>query len=349
MLIISEQEIIQSALKGMRTYEYISELNKTGLLPLLDSNCKLPLLARIIGALFSDGNLYLGQHNYREISFTLGQKDDVAELSKDLDALGFKYHISERTNMRQIGTRKFQMHTWQIKCCSTAFWLFLKALGVPIGNKGKQDYEIPDWIMNSPMHIKKEFLKGYIGGDGPKVTIHLVNRKNKQPCNQININDIEFYKKSFFAKSGINYAYQLKELFACFDVDVNKIFSEHIKINNVDIDIIHIAISSGIKSAQAYCNIGFAYCKQKRDATQPVSKFLELSLQKRKIWSEKYQKSLDLYNLENKSMQEISKILNLSEGTVYGWIKSGKKPTVGYHNIKYPDWLKRGTENVNGT
>lgn len=349
MLIISEQDISQSAFEGMRTYEYILELNKNGLLPLLDTNNKLPLLARIIGALFSDGNLYLGKHNYREISFTLGQKDDVAELGKDLDALGFKYHISERTNVRQMGTRKFQMHTWKIKCCSTAFWLFLKALEVPVGDKGKQDYEIPPWIMKSSLNIKKEFLKGYLGGDGPKVTIHLVNRKNKQPYNQININDIEFYKKSLFAKSGMDYAYQLKKLFTCFGIDIIKIFSEHITINNVDIDIIHIAISSSVKSAQAYCSIGFAYCAQKRDATRPISKFLELLLQKRKMWSEKYQKSLDLYNLENKSMQEISKILNLSEGTIYGWIKSGKKPTIGYHNIKYPDWLKRGAENVNGT
>lgn len=344
-IILSEKQLLNSTLKSMRISGYLSELRNKSLLPLFSDNKKLLVIARLIGALFSDGNLYIGKNNYREISFTLGQKEDVKDVIKDLDLLGFRYHFSERINTRKIDLREFQMHTWKVKCCSTALWLLFKSLGAPVGNKTIQNYKIPDWIMKAKKEIKKEFLKAYIGGDGPKVTISLIKREKKQPYNKVSINDIEFYKKALYARSGIIYAEQLKELLNRFGVKVNKIFSKRININKKKISIIHICISSSVESAYSYCKIGFSYCKQKRDATFPVSQFLEYLIQKRRIWKEKYEKALNLYNTQDKSIQKISKILDVSENTVYGWIKLRKKPNIGYHKIKYPAWLKGGIKN----
>lgn len=344
-IILSENEITNSAYAKMKVYNYLAELQYNKLLPLFSNDPRLSVITRLMGALFSDGTLYINKNNdYREISFTVGQKNDVAEVVQDLKLLGFKTHITERTTKNKINNREFWMHSYRVKCCSTALWLLFKALGVPVGNKVKQKYLIPQWILDASAEIKKEFLSGYLGGDGPKVTIHLLQRKGKLPYNAVGINDIEFHKHESFADSGLVFANQLKEMFSCFGVAVNRIFSEKILINGQMRQIIHIAVSTKLESAYSYCKIGFAYCNQKREATYLVSRFLDLLCRKRRARVQKHQKALNLYNFKNKSIFEISKSLKLSKDTVYGWIKKGKKPTTGYHKIKYPDWVNARTE-----
>jgi len=349
-IVLSEQNVRNFILPGMKATKYLSELKNKKLLPLFSNDKRLPLIARLIGSLFSDGGLYHSRaNNYREIHFTLGQKEDAQELTSDLCQLGFKAHVRERVTQNKVGGREFQLHTHRVKCCSTALWVLFVALDVPVGKKTKQNYFVPDWILCASSEVKKEFLKGYIGGDGPKVTVGLTERKKKQPCNTIQINDIEFYKQERFLDSGLKYALQLKELLACFDVDVTRIFSKELILNEQKIQVIHISISSAVKSAYAYCKLGYAYCKQKQDAITDVTQFLELLRQKRTEWSQKYLEALDLYNSKNKSIIEISKSLNLSKNTVYGWVKQGKKPTIGYHKIKYPAWLNERYQNGNRT
>lgn len=339
-IILSEQNIKDSALKGMKISRYIAELKNKQLLPLFSTDKHLPRIARLVGSLFSDGGLYCDKtNNYREIHFTLGQKNDVKEINDDLYQLKFKTHTEERTTQNKINNRKFYLHTYRIKCCSTALWLLFATLGVPVGKKTKQNYSVPAWIMSASSEIKKEFLKGYLGGDGPKVTIRLIERKEKQPFNGIQINDIEFHKQEDFLDSGLIYAHQLKDLLNCFDVGVTRIFPKKIITNGRTIYVIHISISATVRSAYAFCKLGYAYCRQKQNAIKPVLQFLEFLHTKRIVWNRKYLEALDLYNSENKSIIEISKCLNLSKNTVYGWIKRGKKPTIGYHKIKYPDWL----------
>ena len=90
-ILISEQDIRKYAFKNMRVDMYIKGLKEKELLPLRFDSPKLVILARLMGAQFSDGSLYfLRYNNYREVSFSVGQREDVEELRQDLNRLGFK-------------------------------------------------------------------------------------------------------------------------------------------------------------------------------------------------------------------------------------------------------------------
>ncbi|TSC84391.1 MAG: hypothetical protein G01um101416_1087 [Microgenomates group bacterium Gr01-1014_16] len=99
-----DMELVGQEVVGEIGEEYVRELEKIGLFPLRLTSDKLPIMARILGAVFSDGNLYEGKkNNYREISFALGSQSDVEELTADLRKLGVeKVHVKERLTKNEI-------------------------------------------------------------------------------------------------------------------------------------------------------------------------------------------------------------------------------------------------------
>ena len=81
-ILISENDIRRYAFKNMRIDTYIAELKEKGLLPLKFDNPNLLILARLIGAQFSDGSLYASRNNNcREVSFSIGQIADAEDIS----------------------------------------------------------------------------------------------------------------------------------------------------------------------------------------------------------------------------------------------------------------------------
>lgn len=44
--------------------------------------------------------------------------------------------------------------------------------------------------------------------------------------------------------------------------------------------------------------------------------------------------------------KSISRKLGISPGTVWGWVKENKKPTINYHKLKYPSWVKQYTKGL---
>ncbi|MDP3130876.1 MAG: hypothetical protein Q8N15_06080, partial [Bacillota bacterium] len=180
-ILVNEKDIVKVAGRRMLIKRYIKELKEKKLLPLRMNNDKLLILARLCGFLFTDGTLYQQRtNNYREISFCLGEKKDVEAIIKDLNILGFKGHVNEKQSFQEIEGRKFTARTKGIKCLSTSLWLLFKTLGVPDGKKTNQAYNLPGWLLKAPKDIKREFLAGFLGGDGPKLLMHESFRKRKK-------------------------------------------------------------------------------------------------------------------------------------------------------------------------
>ena len=128
-LLLSEKEIREVDLPGMQTENYIEELKKKELLPLYMDNPKLLLLVRIMGALFTDGSMYAGKNNLREISFCLGSEQDVLSLEIDLKNIGFeKIRSVYRESEGVIAGRNFINRSYRVKNLSTSLWLLLRAL-----------------------------------------------------------------------------------------------------------------------------------------------------------------------------------------------------------------------------
>ena len=330
--------------------KYTEELKNLELLPLRKDNPKILIFARLIGALFSDGNLYKSKkNNYREISFTLGQQRDVDEVIKDLTSLGFSIlHISEKNNKCEINGRKFTLHTLRVKCLSTALYLLMKALGVPESNKTNQKYNVPHWIKNGELSIKKEFLSAYLGGDGPKLSMVMVNRANKKPYNCLGINDIEFHKRTDILDSGLSLAENLKSLLMDFRVET-KIFYEidpYIRRDKTQAAIIHVEIMNNFNNAFILSQkIGYSYCWQKQLSSMSVGAFVRRILYLRDKWKDNYNKAMKMAQ-EGINYKEISNILGIDDISVYNWIIKKIHPTINKHNIKFDEWLNESTEGL---
>src|SRR3989338_6692683 len=203
------------------------------------------ILSRLLGMIFSDGTLYYQEKNrYYEISFSVGQKQDVEWLSEDLSTLGFpRVHVKELIKDQEIDGRKFTTHLFRIKCCSKRLFELLKQSGGPVGAKKSQIYTVPIWIKKGSMAIKRSFLQGYLGGDGPKVTMNLTKREGRSNYNNTHINDLEFHKDSELKSSGLKLAREISSLLEEFGVDIRKTFIEedsYIRADGKKSAIIHI-------------------------------------------------------------------------------------------------------------
>ncbi len=160
----------------------INDLEKKRLIPLTFDHPKINIMARIIGHLFGDGYLGTPRENKRStgneylkttVGFT-GNKEDLLEIKKDLEILGFQsQRIKQEKAVSYVKLYrggKLIKHringvTTYMRCESVSLWVLFKLLGVPVGRKSKICYSIPHWIVNSPKPIKKEFLSGFAGSE----------------------------------------------------------------------------------------------------------------------------------------------------------------------------------------
>lgn len=125
------------------------------------------ILAKIVGYLFGDGCLYFsGKKGY--VAF-YGKKEDLLQIQEDIFRLGFRSQIHSRTRehniITQYGNKEFASTTFELHVKTKEFADILKALGVPVGNKTRQDYSVPDWIKKGPKSVKRQFLAAFFGAE----------------------------------------------------------------------------------------------------------------------------------------------------------------------------------------
>jgi thioredoxin len=349
-VIVSADDIKRIANKNkISEGEPINKLEALGLLPLSTNNPKIPILAKLVGALFADGSLYRSMANhYCETTFCLGQNEDVKELVADLKSLGFESTIRHRSNEYAINGRTIKIDSKRVRVTSSTLWLLMQALEVPNGKKTDVYYEMPKWLSYTNKSTRRVFLAGYLGGDGPRLSIALRERKIKEPYNHLTINDIELYKRTDLVKNGLRFAEQLSGLLKEQDVKVQKVFADEKKYPRADKTFsqsIHITIASSFESGLAMSKIGYSYCIQKQKEANIVSEFLLKRMNQRKNWRRLYQKVM-LLSKRGNSIEDIAKKVNMTYDSIYGWVKLGKIATTPKHFEKYPNWLREAKENL---
>lgn len=350
-LLITEKEIREAALPGMRIDAYIEELKKRGLLPLYLDNQKLLLLARLMGALFTDGTMYAGKNNLREVSFCLGSYKDVQSVEDDLINIGFeKLKSAYRESDGMIAGRTFKNRSFRVKSLSTSLWLLLRALGVPNGNKTNQNYLLPKWLFKSSKAIKQEFLAAYFGGDGPKLTMRMVDRKKKNPYNQLGLNDLEFHKGEANTRSGLLLAKQLKYLLGEMGIRIKRIFAEkeisYKRKDGSNSIIIHMQFvhdfNNGLSISET---IGYRYAHTKQLSAIYTGEFLRIIQEKKRLWQNLYKKVMKEAT-KGFGYRVISRKFKIKPLLVFNWIKGRDKATSPRHLLKFNDWLKESTKDL---
>ena len=309
------------------------------------------ILARLTGLLLSDGTLYQQKKNhYYEVSFTVGQSEDAEQLRQDLVRLGFsRTHLKKVVKEQKIAGRRFTSHTSRLKCLSKDLLKLLVKRGVPVGSKKSQAYQLPRWILQGKTSIKREFLRGYLGGDGPRVTIRISKGKERSSYNTVSINDLEFHKDIRFEKSALTLAREIASLLKEFGVDITKIFAKkdsYLRKDGQNSSIIHMQFKHDFSTALAIIeNIGYAYCKQKQEISEIAGEFLRQIFYLRKSWTELYQKAKELSSL-GYGYRRISRMLQINPTQAWTWIKGRAKATIAHHGLKFDSWLKEKLKNA---
>lgn len=321
VVIINENDVVD---------HYKMELLETGYLNKEISQSKLVIIARLLGALNTDGNSNIFEDKYFRTSFNLGEEADAYCIVDDISKLGFGLPSVKRVvtqfNDKKSG-RETTYRTWRVNK-DGAFSYLLNLLGGLNGKKTIQSRSIPQWIMNGNKLIKREYLSAFQGGDGCKITYQSNATSNTYkivlgPTGQTTI--VEYLEETK------RYMNQLSELFNSFGIKTN------IKVDDINDEInkkkILLFFDNSAENITTYAEwIGYRYCNEKRrKSALPI----EHLLIRKENCSERNQKYdlLEKMVKENANVSEICKQTGLTNNQVYkvkSRINSGKKPIPKY-------------------
>ncbi len=209
--------------KGNSLAQILNHLSKRKLLPLYLDSPKVPYLLKIIGFLFGDGSLtFSKKYKTAQISF-YGEKEDLKEIKKDIEeVLGFKAQLYQRKRKHQFYNSyhkkvSFETTEHSLQVSSTSLAILLLALGVPLGKKTHQDYQVPKWIIESPLWYQRLFLASLFGAElqAPKV---ISGKKYNFYSLQFNLS-----KAKEFETSGIFFLNQIRKMLSSFGVESSKV------------------------------------------------------------------------------------------------------------------------------
>lgn len=296
-------------------------LGKLGLLPLKTTDHRLPILARLLGFVVTDGYLYEDiKHNIYETHFFAGQKEDAQSIKRDLQTLGFeKLEIKEQSKKRQIKGREFTMNGLRCRNLNRSLFFLLKSLGAPVGRKKNQSYFVPDWIMSGSLAIQREFLSGWIGGDGCKIDYYIKHAGLSSHYAGFKVNAIEFHKEKYLEREGILYAKQLGSLFEKQGVAVREISSR----DDEDGVIISLSVSTDYVSLLNLATIGYSYAATKNAKVPFIGEFLKYRIREKERYKDIKKTVLAQLSM-GLSSQTIASQLQIPLRTVVSWHYTNK-------------------------
>ena len=115
-------------------------------------------MARLAGFLFGDGSLSL---KTKQLFFS-GKEEDMKEIKRDLNRLGFHTLGNIRRNTWRNG------ECWSFGEYKRSLLSLFYSLEVPVGKKTDTPYGIPSWILGGGQDIQQEFLAAFFGAEGTK-------------------------------------------------------------------------------------------------------------------------------------------------------------------------------------
>jgi len=172
-IIISEFDIkkalqeIGKNLTGKSAQIIINKLAERKLIPLRYNDSKLPYLIKIIGVLLGDGSMnFIGKKGDGIVSFFSKYKEDLEQIKNDLSLLGYnssKVYL-HKSKLTYKGKEKY-FDNYRFCVNASSLLVLLYCLGVPKGKKSLQKYNIPTWLKNSPLWLKRLFLASLFGAE----------------------------------------------------------------------------------------------------------------------------------------------------------------------------------------
>jgi DNA-directed RNA polymerase beta subunit len=234
---------------------HVAALEEQGLCPLWADDARLPLLARMLGFLQTDGSINVyDKKSYMmcQVACDFGDEEDAIQWENDVVSLGFTAcGITHRTAI----IHGYQTSAYHV-CHNGAFASLMACLGPTLGrNTMRERLPIPAWIMEGSDNVKREFLGGFQGGDGCMIRHNRTKDNQNFVCAETTQQIAVAYKDSLLA-----FMTQLQTLFTSFGVQtklVSRLFSEDrwtagVKLADRSANLIHY-----------YDTIGYRYDTRK--------------------------------------------------------------------------------------
>ena len=300
---------------------------------------KLKIIARLLGALNTDGHLYERNYEskqYYNTSFYLGEEADACQLVNDIIKLGFGYSAIKQKTTRledKISGRATTYRTWEVSN-NGAFAYFMMLLGGFVGKKTNTQRVVPEWLVNSELSIKREFLSAFQGGDGSRLS-YQKNDKTWKPNLGITFQTTH----NDYLDDTIQYMTQIINMFAEFEI------KSTLKTTKVDESKTKVCIvfEKSTENLAKYADIiYYTYCEEKRRASAPVIEHLKIREFNKKTRDEQHQHVIE--NHKTVAIADLIKNTNLSENQIYKIIskhKNGIRQTTRFTtDIIYENFIK---------
>jgi len=234
---------------------------------------KLKIIARLIGALNTDG--HLGERNdkdkkYYNASFYLGEEADACQVVNDISALGFgNSSVKNKTsNFEDKKSGRITTYrTWEVSN-SGSFAYLMSLLGGIVGKKTSMKRVIPDWLINAELSVKREFLSAFQGGDGSRLSYEI---KNERFTPRISITCQTTHND--YLEDTIKYMTQIRDMFYAFDI-ISKTNVEHVDDEKSRVSIVFENSSENL--AKYTDIINYTYCEEKRRTSAPIIEHLKI-------------------------------------------------------------------------
>lgn len=264
---------------GNALAQILKALDKKGVLPIRYNSPQLPYLIRMMGYCFGDGLLYFDGRRKKGTSCFYGKEKDLLKIKEDLTHIGFKGAIYSRPRHHKIKTSyslvEFDAEEFCLKVSSNSFALLMAALGMPIGNKCRQDFILPKWLFRAPLWQKRLFLAGFFGAE-MSAPATLTNHGYNFYCPTVSMN-----KALKHVESGRRFLKEIVRLLLEFGVSCHEI-SERKEYTNKDglvsyrLRLMVSAMSENL--LKLYSKVGFEYNEDRRFLANIAVGYLKLKV-----------------------------------------------------------------------
>jgi acid phosphatase class B len=232
---------------------------------------KLQILARLLGAIETDGHLCVRSGTeaktmrYR-VLFYIGEEEDANDMARDIISLGFPPPSSRCVVTQKDG--KPYMKTWRVEA-KPALGYILHSLGAHTGRKSVSEKIFPKWLINASKETKRQFLCGIQGGDGSYVAVNV-----KTVQQQIRIRSTKMTARNSVFDSHLEYMGAIQNLFIELGINCTIRIEQPKDKNSKEIGI---AISVKMENLEKYTDlISYAYCNHKQRRSRLPIEFLRL-------------------------------------------------------------------------
>ncbi|OGS51203.1 MAG: hypothetical protein A3K65_00750 [Euryarchaeota archaeon RBG_16_68_12] len=222
----SELDILRPLTPNQRA-QVAPVLRKRNLLGLSPRDERFPYLLKIMGLALGDGHASL-KPGTSGVAF-YGRAADLEEVREDVARLGFRAsRVRTRTRHHILrkgsGTYEFDYTEASFRVSSTAFAAVFHALGLPVGNKAKQDFVLPPWLFRLPLWQKRLFLSALFGAEMSAAKAGTDHGYN------LGAPTFSLCKRGGFTDSGREVADQVRRLIGEFGVRVHDVIRDAIPI-----------------------------------------------------------------------------------------------------------------------